>query len=234
MNLGTRLILVGITLMLGLTPFVQPGFAAQSGYVVYNVRATSGGTLKSYSINESVSPSQTKGESILSIVLRSASTNFTYAHIVNSSLDVFPYLPAVANLTYTYSNDSYVITAHLTKEGSSSITFQGATYALTDYSFNASVSKAQTVPRDLNGNFAVLPSGLIYSATVVTNDTSAMVMLVSTSLPLAASSGDVTTEAASATVGASAVVGAFALSLGIRSRGKTGRKGGQRQDYWVD
>ncbi len=235
MGRGSTVAWVGIALTIFLLPFVQLGYASQSGYVAYSVLTTSGRTQETYSINESVSPSPTKGESILSIYLRSATTNLTDARFVNSSIEVFPYVPAVSNLTYTYSNDSYVVTAHVAEVGSSRAAFQGIAFTLEDYSFYANVSKAQTAPQTLSGNFTTLPSGLIYSLSIVSNDTSAVVTLVSTSLPLEASSGGITTSAASAGLGVSAVVGAVALSLGVRSkRSKNGQQSGQRPDYWVD
>ena len=226
--------MLGVVLIVGLAPFARTAGAAQSGYVAYGVRTNSDGVQKAYLINESVSPGPSSGDSILTLVLSSASTNVTYSHLVNSSLELFPYLPTVANLTYSYKNDSTDVTARVAKEGSSHVALQDVVYSLQDYSFYANVTRADVPSQSVDGNFTVMPSGLVYSVFLTSNETSAVVTLVSTSLPLQASSGDTDARVASAGVGVSAVVGSFALALGVKSRHRNKQATVQRPDHWVD
>ncbi len=208
--------------------------AAQSGYVAYTVTTVSDGVVQTFSIEETVSQSSVKGESVLSLVLSTASTNLTYSHLVNSSLALFPYLPMVTNSTYSYKNDSDDITIHITKDGTASSGIRGTQYTLEIYSFYASISRAQMAPVTVDGNLTVLPSGLIYTFYLASNGTSAYLTLASTSLPLQASSGSMGTQAASAGVGVSAVVGTLALSLGVKSKRGKRQEGAKKPDYWVD
>ena len=216
------------------TPRVVQGQASQYGYVAYAVTAVSDGVAKTYSVEESVSQSSAQGESVLSLAFHSASTNLTYSHLVNSSLEVFPYLPVITNSTYSYNNGSYDITVHVAKDGTGSVGVKGSQYVLEVYSFYANISRAQMTPVSVGGNFTVLPSGLVYSVYLASNGTSAYLTLSSTSLPLQASSGGMGTQAASAGVGASAVVGTLALSLGVRSRRGKRQERAEKPDHWVD
>lgn len=227
------LVFLGMTLILGLAPIVQTGEAASSGYVTYSVHASSNGSQQSFSVNESVSPSSNQGDSILSLVVESASTNFTYSHLVNSSLTLFPYMPAIANQSFTYYNDSNSITARIVQNGSSQVTFQGKVYALSDYAFSAKFIKGES-SGNASGDLSVLPSGLVYSVALLSNGTLATATLISTSLPLQASSSSSSLQAASVGVGVSAAGAAVALSLGVRAKRKNRLREGPKPDHWVD
>lgn len=229
----SSLVFLGLTLVLVLAPIVQAGAAASSGYVAYGVQASSNGNQRSFSVNESVSPSSRQGESILSLVVNSASTNVTYSHFINSSLVVFPYIPAITNRTFTYSNDSYTITASITQTGTSQVTFQGKAYTLSDYAFTATFTNAQG-SRSAKGTLSAFQSGLVYSVTFSSNATNVTATLTSTSLPLQAESTAPSLQMASAGVGVSVAVGAVALSLGVRARRKREPGTGQKPDHWVD
>jgi hypothetical protein len=232
MNYGP-LVFLGVVLVLGLAPVVQTGSAASSGYVVYSIHASSNGSQQSFSVNETVSPSSSQGESILSLAVESASTNFTYSHLINSSLTVFPYMPVVTNQSFTYRNDSYSISARITQNGSSQVTFQGKVYLLSDYAFYANFTGGES-SRNANGDLSVLPSGLVYSVSLLSGGTTVTAMLVSTSLPLQASSAAPNLQAASVGVGASVAAAAVALSVGVRARRKKRPEAAPKPDHWVD
>ena len=87
------------------------------------------------SVNESVSQSPTAGDSIVMLAVQGTESNFTYSHVVNSSLTLFPYLPAISNENYTYSGKSYTVAASISQQGTSQVSFQGKSYTLTDYAF---------------------------------------------------------------------------------------------------
>jgi hypothetical protein len=232
MNYGP-LVFLGVALVLGLAPVVQTGSAASSGYVVYSVHASFNGSQRSFSVNETVSPSLSHGESILSLAVESASTNLTLSHLINSSLTVFPYMPVVTNQSYTYRNDSYSITARITQAGSSQVNFQGVTYTLSDYAFYANFTRGQS-SRNAGGDLSVLPSGLVYSVSLLSEDTTVTAVLVSTSLPLQASSAAPDLQVASVGVGASVAAAAVALSVGVRTRRKKKPEAAPKPDHWAD
>lgn len=227
------LVFLGLTLVLVLAPIAQASAAASSGYVAYSVQASSNGKQRSFSLNESVSMSSHQGESILTLALTSASTNVTYSHFINSSLIVFPYIPAITNRSFTYSNDSYTITASITQTGTSQVTFQGKAYTLGDYAFTATFTNAQA-SRSTKGTLSAFQSGLVYSVTFGSNATSVTATLISTSLPLQAESTAPTLQMASAGVGISVAAGAVALSLGVRARRKKESGTARKPDHWVD
>ena len=227
------MVLVGLTLVLALAPAIQASAATSSGYVAYSVQVSSAGRSQSFSVNESVSASSHQGESILSLALKSASTNFTYSHLVNSSLSLFPYLPAVANDSFTYSNDSYSVTARVVQTGTSQVTFQGGTHTLNDFAISASFTSPQS-SGTANGKLSAFQSDLVYSVAFSSNGTLVTATLTSTSLPLEAGSASPSIQAASAGVGVSVAAAAIALSLGVRARRKNGSEAAQKPDHWVD
>lgn len=227
------LVFLGVTLIFGLAPIVQANAASSSGYVAYSVHVTSNGSQQSFSLNESVSSSSNQGESIVSLMVKSASTNFTYSHLVNSSLIVFPYMPAITNQSFTISNDSYSITARIIQSGSSQVTFQGKAYTSNDYAFYANFTKGES-SGNASGNLRAFPSGLVYSVALLSEGTLATATLISTSLQLQASSAASSLQMASAGVGVSVAAAAVALSLGVRARRKTRPEAGPKPDHWVD
>ena len=141
MKLTLALPLAAICL-LALVPLVQASTttnssSASSGYVVYNVQASYNGTTRAASVNESVTPSSTTGESIIGLAVVGTQTNFTYSRVVNSSLTIFPFLPGISSQNFTYSDKGYTVTAKISQQGTSQATFQGKAYTLTNYAFSA-------------------------------------------------------------------------------------------------
>jgi len=202
-----------------------------SGYVAYSVQVTQNGTTRVASVNESVTPSA--GESIVSLAVRGTQTNFTYSHVVNSSLTLFPYLPAISNQSYSYSNSSYTVSATISQQGTSQVTFQGSSYTLTDYAFSANVGSANGT-HAITGTVSAFPSDLVYSATAQSNGTSVAATLTATSLSLSGTAAAPALQAASAGIGLSLAAGAVALSLGVRMKRKQAPAGPSNPDHWVD
>lgn len=237
MKLSLALALVGISL-LGFLPLVQAATSASSssassGYASYAIQVNVNGTTRSISVNESVTPSSSPGQSILTLAVEAASSNFTYSHVVNSSLTLLPYLPAISNQNFTYSGKSYSFAAKISQQGTSQVTFQGKSYSVTNYAFSADIVSANG-SRTITGSVSAFPSDLVYSVSAHATNGSVAATLTSTSLPLSAVGAAPGLQAASAGIGISLAAGAVALSLGVRMKRRHGQSGSSRPDHWVD
>jgi hypothetical protein len=237
LKLSVALVLASISL-LALVPLAQAASTSSpaspsSGYVAYNVQVTQNGTTRAASVNESVTPSSSVGESIIFLTVQGTQTNFTYSHVINSSLTLFPYLPAISNQSYSYSNSSYTVSATISQQGTSQVTFQGSSYTLTDYAFSANVGSANG-SHTITGTVFAFPSDLVYSATAHANSTSFTATLTATSLALSGAAAAPALQAASAGIGLSLAAGAVALSLGVRMKRKQAPAGRSNPDHWVD
>ena len=237
MKLTLALPLAAICL-LALVPLVQASTtaspsSASSGYAVYSVQASYNGTTRSASVNETVTPSSTTGESIVVLAVQGTQTNFTYSRVVNSSLTLLPYLPAISNQNFTYSGKGYTVVAKISQQGASQATFQGKSYTLTNYVFSAEISSVNG-SHTITGTVSAFPSDLVYSATAQSNGSSVSATLTATSLALTTAAAAPALQAASAGVGLSLAAGAVALSLGVRMKRKHASAGPSTPDHWVD
>jgi hypothetical protein len=237
LKLSLGLVLAAVSL-LALVPIVQAASATDSspqssGYAAYSVQATQNGTSRAASVNESVTPSSSPGESIVLLTVEAASSNFTYSHVVNSSSALFPYLPAISGGNYTYSGKSYAVAAAISSQGTSQVTFQGEVYTLTNYAFSATITSPNGT-RTVTGSVSAFPSDLVYSVSAQTADATVSATLTSTSLALSAASSAPGLQAASAGVGISLAAGAVALSLGVRMKRRHRSAGPSSPDHWVD
>ena len=237
MKLRVGLFLAAL-LLLALVPLAEASTSAgsaspSSGYAAYNVQVTQNGTTRAASVNESVTPSATPGQSIILLTVEGTQSNFTYSHVVNSSLTLLPYLPAITDQNFTYSGKSYSVTAKISQQASSQATFLGEAYTLTDYAFSAHITSANG-SRDVTGTVSAFPSDLVYSVTANTNGSSVAAILTATSLALTAASAAPALQAASAGIGLSLAAGAVALSLGVRMKRKHAPSGSSNPDHWVD
>ncbi|HYC12358.1 MAG TPA: hypothetical protein VEC02_06850 [Nitrososphaerales archaeon] len=226
-------VLLWMALLLGVALAIQTGTAASEGYVVYDVQVSYGGNPHSAYVNESVSPSSTQGESILSLAVRWTSANFTYSHVVNSSLAAFPYMPAITNQSYDYRNESYGFSAKVFRVGSSQVTFGGKAYPLSDFAFSVNFTRGNS-SGSASGNLSAFPSGLVYSVTLHSKGVAASAALASTSLQLQESPTPPDLQAASVGVGASIAAAAVVLSLGVTGRRKKKSPEAQKPEHWVD
>ncbi len=208
--------------------------AASTGYVAYSFQFSHQGVTKSFNLNETVSATSSSGADSVLLKLSSESLNVSYSRSVNSSLLLFPYLPPITNQTFSYSRNSTSITASVVQNGTASVSFQGASYHLTTYTVSAQLS-SKNGSGSVEASLASFPSGLLYSAKGRVNGTSTFaILLTATSLPLDAASSSTAAQVASVTIGGGAVVGALALSLGVRSKRKHRAQGESKPDYWVD
>jgi len=213
-----------------------------SGSVTYAVTANGNGTTEAATITETITPSSTAGQSILSLAssltlnlpsMSPSSSNFTYSHDINSSSAMFPYLPAISGTNYTYSGKNVTIAAKISQSGTSQATFQGKAYTMTDYSFSLAITTTNGT-QTVTGTIAAFPSDLVYSFTGTANSGTIQATLTSTSLPLTAGQAAPALQAASAGIGISLAVGAIALSLGVRMKRHSGTAGTANPDHWVD
>jgi len=237
LKLSLGLVLVAISL-LAVVPIVQAtsttsSSSPSSGYAAYSVQVTENGTSRAASVNESVIPSATAGESIIQLTVEGTVSNFTYSHLVNSSLTLFPYLPAISNQNFTYSGKSYTVAAKISQQGTSQVTFQGKAYTMTDYAFSADISSTNG-SQTITGSVSAFPSDLVYSVSAQTTSASVAVTLTSTSLTLSTTAAAPALQAASAGIGISLAAGAVALSLGVRMKRKQSPAGPKNPDHWVD
>ena len=153
--------------------------------------------------------------------------------MVNSSLTLFPYLPAISNQNFSYSGKSYSVTAKISQQGTSQVTFQGKAYTLTNYAFSADISSTNG-SGTISGTVSAFPSDLVYSATAQANSTSVAATLTATSLSLSGATPAPALQAASAGIGLSVAAGAVALSLGVRMKRKQAPSAPSNPDHWVD
>jgi len=161
------------------------------GYVQYSIiiKGLGYSTLpEAVTVNESVSPSGETGFVDVVLSLSSATTNFTYSKVVNSSslLMIFPYLSGLTNQSFSYTIQGMSITANLVNNGQYPVTFNGVVYQATKYlvSFSAlNSSSMKSISAD--GDIVSMPSGLIYSVQLSSNQSSSVdIMLISTNLEL--------------------------------------------------
>jgi len=230
-------VLLAALSLLALVPLVQATTTSasgspSSGSVTYSVQATVNGTAKAATVTETVSPSATAGESTIMLAVSGTESNFTYSHVVNSSLTLLPYLPAITNESYSYTGKNYSVAASISQQGTSEATFQGKSYTLTDYAFSATVTSTNGTTT-ITGAVSAFPSDLVYSVSARGSTSSVVATLTSTNLSLSGSSGSPALQATSAGVGISLAVGAVALSLGVKFRSKP-QSAGPKPDHWVD
>lgn len=240
--IGKLLLGAGISL-LALTSFafVLPTFAAtgqNSGqFVAYTITATNSTTTYSAVVNETVSPSSTSGQSILTLQLTSSSTNYTISKLVNSSLAILPYLPSIGNQSFSYQGHNYTVSISLAKTGTQSATVSGTTYTATNYEFQVSGSGLNGFSGSASGQLSVLPSGLLYSASVNAMGYSIQVALLATNATLGSSNS----SSPSAPIVIGGGVGAVAAGLGLFALYKKKNSGsevsaeqGEKPLYHVD
>jgi hypothetical protein len=241
LKLALALSLATISL-LALVPLVQAASTVGSsssssspstGYAAYSIQVIQNGTSRTVSVNESVTQSSTPGRSIIVLAVEAASSNFTYSRFVNSSLTLFPYLPAITGQNYTYSSKSYTVTATISQQGTSTVTLQGKPYTVTNFAFSANVASTNG-SRTISGTVSTFPSDLVYSVSAHANSTGVAATLTSTSLTLSSAAAAPALQAASAGIGLSLAAGAVALSLGIRMKRKQGPGVPSNPDHWVD
>ena len=223
--------------------FVTPAVSAQSTgsgthYVVYRINASGPNRTVSATVNETVVQSSNSALASVTLQVISSSANLSYSKLVNATHKLLPILPALGTRSIHLTRGNASLSASVTQTGTQSVTFSGANYNLTDYSFSISVQTAHK-SGTANGQLSVFPSGLVYSATIDINGTRTIsAQLLSTNIPLGApaSSGSTTTTTIAVTgasVSVAAGVGAFAFIKHGRKE-SSGANSEAKPLHWVD
>ncbi len=213
-------------------------FAAQTtqGYVAYSVTLTGASSSKSFVLNESVQSSTKSGSSNLVLNLIGQTQHLTYSRLVNSSTNLFPYLPTLGNQSLSYTGKNYSFTLKLTPAGTGSVNFQGTSQSTKEYKL-AYTATLRTRSFSGNGTIVTFPSTLIYSLTIQTNVKYSMnALLTATNLPLT-DPPSVTPTTAAITAGAAIGAAALVIPLLIRRRRKNHVDAGAAEErplHWAD
>jgi hypothetical protein len=212
---------------------------ASQGHVSYQVSVTGPSGNKSLIVQESVSPSISTGKSLLTIGLIGDMQNLTYSRLVNSSdALLFPYmiLPST-NQSLTYQSSNYSITLSANLVGTSSVTFNGSSYKLSDYVFNAALTIGTGNTNRVSGSIEAFPSSLIYSARADLNGTTVQLKLLATNLPLDPQATGSTSQAeaiAMSSVGAAALAIVALIGFKRYRRKSASAQPNSKPSYWVD
>jgi hypothetical protein len=218
--------------------FIVPSFAATGqSYAAYKITATGQTNTVSAVVNETISPSSTAGHSDLTVQLTSSRTNFTISRLINSTFAMLPILPTIGNQSFSYNLHNYTISVSLVKTGTGTATISGDSYTVTNYSFQVSGSKTGGTSGSVSGDLSVLPSGLVYSASVNTKNYTVQAQLLSTNAALGASTSSSTSTPVviGGSVGMIAAgVGAFALYRRKSTNGAETKQDESKPLYHVD
>ena len=214
---------------------VSPAFAAQlsTGFATYQVTLTTPTGQHTVLVNETVKVTDKPGFSDLILQLTGGTQNLTYSRLVNSSMNLLPYLPSIPSQSVDYSNGTkYNVQANFTAGGTKPLIFKGTQYTLSVYTIVVHATLGNRTV-DANGTVAAFPSSLVYSASFGSGGKSVEVFLVGTDLPLAQTS---TQTMMAAYIGAGLGVGgaAFATVFIVRRREKRAQNKEQKPLHWVD
>lgn len=204
------------------------------GFVTYSVSIDSMTGQHSAVVNETVSSSNKAGFADLFLQVIGQEQNLTYSRLVNSSTTVFPYLSAITSQSISYSNATMSrIHLNVTSGGTEQITFQGASFTLSVYSFKAS-GTYRNMTYSATGSVSAFPSGLVYSADLsLQSGYGIHAVLTATDLQL---SSPQTQSATAAYVGLGTGVGAILLvgALLLRRGSHQGPAQKEKPIHWVD
>ncbi len=237
---------ISLTLFLTATPLIVASNASSSatqGYVTYQVTLSRGGNQTSFVVNESSTSTSQTGFVNLTFGLISNIKNFSYSRVVNTSAvpEIFPFIPGIANQSFTYQTHDISIRVQISNEGRSSVSFKGATYSASRYLLGLSLTNSSGgQSMSLSGSLLALPSDLLYSAQLQepNSGVSASVQLIATNLPLSDPSNAVSTTEGVALIGAGLMAAAaIAVPWKLRKRknpATTSEASEKKPSYWVD
>ncbi len=215
-----------------------PSVSAQTPgtqYVTYTINATTPNGTVSATLNETVTPGS-NGLATAAFQIISSEANLSYSRLVNASQELFPLVPSIGTRSLNLTITNTTISASVTQTGTQSITFSGASYSLTTYSFSISAQNVQG-SGFATGQFALFPSGLVYSTTINANGTiSVNTQLVSTNLPLSTSSDGLkaTTTIVIAGGAGSLIAGVGAFAFFKKEKNSSPGSGDSKPLHWVD
>lgn len=205
--------------------------------MVYSINASGPNQTVSLTVNETVAQSSTKGLATVSLQVISSNANLSYSKLVNETNKLLPILPALGTRSIQLAKGNASLSASITQTGKQSVTFSGANYNLTNYSFNIVVKTAQK-SGTANGELSVFPSGLVYSVSVDINGSrSISAHLLSTNIPLGASvsSGSNSTTAVAVTSGSIGAIGVGGFVFYRHGRKESSSSSGEAKPlHWVD
>ncbi len=213
-------------------------FAAQTtqGYVAYSVTLGGPSGDKSFLVNETVQLSSSAGLSNFFLNLVGQDQHLTYSRLVNSSTNLFPYLPVLSNQSLSYAGKNYSFTLALTAAGTGTVSFQGSSQNTKSFGLVFSATYGAQTFRG-TGSIIVFPSALVYSATIQTDaNYNLKVVLTATNLPLVDPPG-MNQTAAIITAGAGVGAAALVIPLLIRRRRNSHIVSGtadERPIHWAD
>jgi hypothetical protein len=226
----------GVAALALLTLLVASSVSASQpirGFATYQVSFNSPMGQRSLLVNETVGPSSKAGYSDLVLQLLGTQQNLTYSRLVNSSENLFPYLPNVVPQSLDYTNGTgYSVHVNVTSSGTTTVKFNGEQYTLGVLAISVSAAYGTQSFR-ANGTVETFPSSLVYSASVGNGMVGLRVVLQATDLPLASSSPQTTTAAY---VGVGVGIGAMALggAFLIRRKERKVETQGEKPLHWVD
>ncbi|MDG6898984.1 MAG: hypothetical protein JRN12_02450 [Nitrososphaerota archaeon] len=227
---GPAVVALAISLLL-----VSSSAAAtqESGFVTYKVTLTGASGQHVLIVNETAGPAVEAGFSDLTVELTAGQQNLTYSKLVNSTSSLLPYLSTLSSQAFSYTNGtSRGFSANFSVVGTTTVTFHGSQYTLTEYSFSTSGSYGNR-SLSVNGTLETFPSSLVYSAAVSLGNVSVQAVIQDTDLQLAQSSA---TSPSATAVGAGIGVSGFALAaaLFVRRRDRKSRSQREKPLHWVD
>jgi hypothetical protein len=205
-----------VVVFLSMAIVVVPAFAATAPeFASYRITGSGDGHSFSAVVNETGAPSSASGMSDVTLQIGSVMQNLSYSKIMNSSQVILPYFPTISNQSLTYQFHNYSISASINQAGSTSASYNGKSYSLSNFTFSVSVSgsgqmwAASQLPPGVTGSALVFPSGLVYSASIVANGTDVVnVQLLGTNLSFTSQSGSspVTTTSIAVAGGAGSIL----------------------------
>ena len=187
-----------------------------AGYVQYGVTITGFDDhllFSDFLVTESVSPTGQPDFIDITLSLSSATTNFTYSRVVNSSSlpMIFPYLPGLTNQSISYDMQGISLSASLANTGQTPVTFNDINYQATNYLVSLSATNSSKVI-SAEGKIVSMPSGLIYKIQLSFNQQSSVeLILLSTDLDLNQTQNTINPLAASILGGGAIVAIAIAV-----------------------
>lgn len=235
MNTTGTLLVTGLLILLMLSSPVLAATVTGLGFVTYAVTVDSPTGNHSAVVNETVGTSDKAGFSDVILQIIGQVQNLTYSRLVNSSIPLFPYLPAIPSQSFSYSNGTMLqVHLNVTSGGSQQITFHGVNYTLSVFAFSASGTFGNRTFSG-TGSVSVFPSTLVYSVDVspAGGNYGYHSVLKATDLQLSVpqtQSSTVAIVSVGAGVGVVALVGALLLRRG--NHAGTARK--EKPIHWVD
>jgi hypothetical protein len=200
-----------------------------SGYVQYTVSVSGQDgsilQLRTFTVNESAKPTTQNGFVAITLTVASSAMNFSYSRDINASSlpEIFPYLPGIANQSFSYQMQGISISAEIANTGNVQAIYNGTSYQATNYHISLSATNSTNgKPISASGNIVTLPSSLIYSTQLSINGVNGTIQvnaqLLSTNLQLTSPAAGI--NPLGATVIGAGVIAAIAIAIPTISRVK--------------